>query len=73
MVAVGHGHSDGRRCHVELFQTYIQDVIQHLEEMRREHPELPIFLMGHSMVHACSLVPRLYLHILLVLPGLSTS
>ena len=55
--SVGHGRSEGDRVHVETFDTYVQDVIQHVERMKQEHPDVPCLLMGHSMVsthcHAC--------------------
>lgn len=47
---VGHGRSEGYRLHVETYDTYTTDVIQHVEWIRQQYPELPSFLMGHSMV-----------------------
>lgn len=45
----GHGHSDGKRVHVDSFDDYRRDV----EAVRRiaveRHPDLPFFLVGHSM------------------------
>src|SRR5690606_16896350 len=46
----GHGRSDGRRGHVPRFEVYLQE----LDRFRREvqgvvGPELPLFLLGHSM------------------------
>lgn len=35
---------------VDAIDTYVQDVIQHMEEVKRQYPDLPCFLMGHSMV-----------------------
>ena len=46
---VGHGRSEGERVYVETFDTYVQDVIQHVERMKQEHPDVPCLLMGHSM------------------------
>lgn len=46
---VGHGRSEGERVHVEAFQTYVDDVIHHMEVMRSKHPDIPCLLMGHSM------------------------
>jgi acylglycerol lipase len=47
---VGHGHSDGERVHVENIDTYVQDVINHVELMKSKYPpHLPYILMGHSM------------------------
>ena len=47
---VGHGQSEGERVFVDSVDTYVKDVAQHIEEMRRRYPELPCLLMGHSMV-----------------------
>ncbi len=47
---VGHGKSEGYRVHVDTYETYTTDVIQHVEWMRGQYPDLPSFLMGHSMV-----------------------
>lgn len=46
----GHGHSEGRRGHVQRFDVYLQDI----ERFRREvqgstPPGKPTFLIGHSM------------------------
>ena len=48
--SVGHGRSEGDRVHVETFDTYVLDVIEHVEKMKREYPDVPCLLMGHSMV-----------------------
>lgn len=45
----GHGRSDGVRCHVRRFGDFLDDLEQVLERARAEHPELPCFLVGHSM------------------------
>ena len=62
--SVGHGRSEGERVHVETFDTYVQDVIQHVERMKQEHPDVPCLLMGHSMVsthcHVCTQWRMLY-------------
>ena len=54
---VGHGHSEGERVHVEDVDSYVQDVIRHVEHMKGKYPHLPCILMGHSMV-SCSLTPN---------------
>jgi len=46
----GHGESDGRRGHAAAFACFLQD----LDHFRREvqgllDPDLPLFLLGHSM------------------------
>jgi acylglycerol lipase len=45
----GHGLSAGRRGHVKRFEDFLDDLGFFLEEVRLEHPELPCFLVGHSM------------------------
>ena len=45
----GHGHSDGPRGHVRRFADLLDDVERCLELARREHGDLPVFVVGHSM------------------------
>ncbi|XP_065917778.1 monoglyceride lipase-like isoform X3 [Dysidea avara] len=47
---VGHGQSEGARIHVDNYQTYVRDVMQHLEIIKTKHPDLPLFVIGESMV-----------------------
>ena len=47
---VGHGNSDGDRIHIDDYQTYVADVIQHVELLKSKHPNLPLFIYGESMV-----------------------
>ena len=47
---VGHGLSEGDRIHIDSIEMYARDVIQHVERLKVEHPTLPVFLFGHSMV-----------------------
>jgi alpha-beta hydrolase superfamily lysophospholipase len=44
----GHGRSTGRRGHVRRFSDYRFDLGVVLADMRARHPDLPIFLLGHS-------------------------
>lgn len=46
---MGHGRSEGERVHVENIDTYVQDVIHHVELIKEEYPSLPCTLLGHSM------------------------
>ncbi|XP_065917779.1 monoglyceride lipase-like [Dysidea avara] len=46
---VGHGNSDGERIHIDDYQTYVTDVIQHVELLKSKHPNLPLFIYGESM------------------------
>lgn len=45
----GHGLSDGKRVHVDSFDDYRRDVEAVREVVQRHHPDLPLFLVGHSM------------------------
>ncbi|KAI8504350.1 hypothetical protein Bbelb_174680 [Branchiostoma belcheri] len=46
---VGHGQSEGERVYVENFDLLARDILQHVDMMRARHPDIPIFLLGHSM------------------------
>ncbi|XP_017922545.1 PREDICTED: monoglyceride lipase isoform X4 [Capra hircus] len=46
---VGHGQSEGERMVVSDFHVFIRDVLQHVDAVQKEHPGLPVFLLGHSM------------------------
>ena len=63
---VGHGNSQGDRVHVDSFNTYVQDVVRHIEDMNKQHPEVPSMLLGHSMVscyyHVLCLSTRRYMY-----------
>lgn len=45
----GHGQSEGRRGHVDRFQDYLDDVDQLVDFAHETHPDLPLFIVGHSM------------------------
>jgi alpha-beta hydrolase superfamily lysophospholipase len=45
----GHGLSSGLRCYVRRFPDLLDDVEICIERTRSAHPELPIFVVGHSM------------------------
>lgn len=46
---VGHGRSEGDRVHIETFDTYVLDVVNHIEDMKAQYPGVPSMLLGHSM------------------------
>jgi alpha-beta hydrolase superfamily lysophospholipase len=46
---LGHGRSSGERCHVERFDQYLDDLGLVLEQVRKDAPAFPVFLVGHSM------------------------
>lgn len=35
---------------IKDFQFYIRDSLQHIDLMKSRHPDLPVFIVGHSMV-----------------------
>lgn len=45
----GHGKSGGIRTHVDKFDQYVDDAKIFHDLIRAQHPNLPIFLLGHSM------------------------
>ncbi|MCY1137178.1 lysophospholipase [Actinoplanes sp. Pm04-4] len=46
---VGHGRSEGERVHITDFEDVVTDLHTLDETARREHPGLPVVLLGHSM------------------------
>lgn len=46
---LGHGESDGKRAYIENVDYYVDDVIQHCMTMQDEYPNIPLFIIGHSM------------------------
>ncbi|XP_076010081.1 monoglyceride lipase isoform X2 [Genypterus blacodes] len=53
---VGHGQSEGDRMVVKDFQIFVRDALQHIDLMKSRHPNLPIFIVGHSMGGAISIL-----------------
>lgn len=45
----GHGQTQGKRGHVDRYDTLLDSVQTLLDFTRTEYPELPVFLFGHSM------------------------
>jgi alpha-beta hydrolase superfamily lysophospholipase len=45
----GHGKSDGQPGFVERFSVYLDGVRALLDHLRDKEPEVPVFLLGHSM------------------------
>jgi acylglycerol lipase len=45
----GHGRSDGERVHVDRFSDWADDFDRFAREVRSRHPDLPVFLLGHSV------------------------
>ncbi|GAA6229697.1 monoglyceride lipase isoform X1 [Lates japonicus] len=53
---VGHGQSEGERVAIKDFQVYIRDSLQHIDLMKSRHPDVPVFIVGHSMGGAISIL-----------------
>ncbi|XP_034550818.1 monoglyceride lipase isoform X2 [Notolabrus celidotus] len=53
---VGHGQSEGDRMTIKDFQFFIRDCLQHIDLMKSRHPDLPVFILGHSMGGAISIL-----------------
>jgi acylglycerol lipase len=45
----GHGQSGGAREQVSDFDEFVTDLRSYFDQARAAHPEIPIFLYGHSM------------------------
>ncbi|CAJ0940631.1 unnamed protein product [Ranitomeya imitator] len=54
--SVGHGQSEGDRMTVSDFQIYVRDGLQHVDLVRKAFPDLPMFICGHSMGGAISIL-----------------
>ena len=51
----GHGKSEGQRVYVERFGHFLDDLKTFFDMVRGWHPDLKIFLLGHSMGGAVSI------------------
>lgn len=45
----GHGKSEGQRKYITTFDEYIHTLEDFSARVRAEYPQLPVFLLGHSM------------------------
>ena len=45
----GHGRSDGERTQIDTYTDYVDDLKTFFDLVRAEQPNLPIYLVGHSM------------------------
>ncbi|MCD6426319.1 MAG: lysophospholipase [Anaerolineales bacterium] len=46
---IGHGKSDGTRSFVQNFATFTNPILTILDLITKQHPDLPIYLVGHSL------------------------
>ena len=45
----GHGRSEGQRGHINRWQDYRDNVSAFLAQVRQHEPNLPLFVLGHSL------------------------
>jgi len=45
----GHGRSPGKRGHINSWNEYQLDLSLFLDLVKTKHPDIPLFLLGHSM------------------------
>ena len=45
----GHGKSEGRRCDINNYTEYVDDLSTYFKEITAEFPNVPWYIMGHSM------------------------
>nr|CAB3263811.1 monoglyceride lipase-like [Phallusia mammillata] len=53
---VGHGESEGSRTTTHDYNVIIRDFIQLTEKMKKEYPDVPVFIYGQSMGGALSVL-----------------
>lgn len=46
---VGHGRSTGLRAYFPSFDDLVSDAAAHMRELRGAHPDIPLFVVGHSL------------------------
>lgn len=46
---VGHGKSEGDKVHIDDFRFYVHDLEQHVTAVKKQFPDIPCFVQGHSM------------------------
>ena len=39
--------------HIDSVETYVDDVVNHVEKIQSQFPNIQCILMGHSMVSVC--------------------
>lgn len=45
----GHGRSDGKRVYIKSYDEFMADLIQFRAVVAVGHPDVPLFVLGHSM------------------------
>ncbi|GBN89741.1 Monoglyceride lipase, partial [Araneus ventricosus] len=73
---IGHGYSDGSRAYINDVQELVEDSVSHIQMIRKEYPELPLFVCGHSMGGAVTVFLSLQVQIsgmVLIAPALAAN
>jgi len=52
----GHGKSNGQKAYTEDFGIYVDELENFIDSSKNRFPEIPVFLLGHSMGGAVSLM-----------------
>jgi len=55
----GHGHSGGERVQVRSVDEYVDPVILHCQQMSSSYPNIPLYILGHSMGGLISILATL--------------
>lgn len=45
----GHGRSEGKRVYIRSIDEHVDDLTRFIASVREHHPDIPIYLLGHSM------------------------
>lgn len=70
---IGHGKSGGSPVHITDARDYVADVVQHVEQVKAEYPDVPVYIIGHSMGGMIATVavldnPKLFAGLVLIGP-----
>ncbi|GFR58436.1 monoglyceride lipase [Elysia marginata] len=55
----GMGRSEGSRMHIDDFRHYCRDVFAHIDRVKVDFPTLPVYILGHSMGGAVTIIAAL--------------
>ncbi|GFO44086.1 monoglyceride lipase [Plakobranchus ocellatus] len=55
----GHGQSEGSRVHIDDLRHYCRDIFAHIDRIKQDFPTLPVFIIGHSMGGAVTILSGL--------------
>ena len=64
---LGHGLSPGERAQIRDVSQYVQPVIDHCQYKKRQHPGVPVFIIGHSMGGLVAVLATLQTQVYLLL------